>query len=622
MEYNNRERYLKNKRNDRYRSRDALQNYEYRNSRKKKAGRGAITSLFVFSTLLVAIIAVFFVLQFLNNTIGKSEESKFTDAQMKHDIYIDYSIIGMKYPLGIRGLTRQDVYDKVRGSYEWDLTISNSNPELDIFDMPKYEDVEVEESLNQYLDTTNLDAQGTSQKIEVDNPYKNITIKATKDTYKFPDFLDGQLKSQIDSIYETYLRGQSVRFEKKAATNVTSPDFKADFKFEVNENDNSIDEYLNQLAILWKTTAVKGQIEGFDKTKNEFIFGDEHKGCEIDVEAMRKRIFEEVGKGNLKANIYTILKFTDPIGETIKSKYKYVSNFETTTTNNEVRNTNIQLACDAINGLILKPNEEFSFNNIVGERTESKGYGLAQAYSQGEVVEELGGGVCQVSTTLYNAVFAAGLTTTYRRSHTFEPNYVTPGLDATVSFNGVDYRFINDSEYSIGIRTTYKNKKVKAEIFAVPKLEKDVKQYLLSKKIQELDEPPISIIESGTATKGTKGSEWQVFKVVKKGDEEIERVHDHYAKYVGHTPTAYEENTYIDKEGVLQTRTFKSTGTVRTTSPQSSTNQQRTTRAQENQTRNRTTERPSTTQTTEPIPLPVSQNANVISPAESFPTPR
>ena len=616
MEYNNKERYLKNKRNDRYRSRDALHNYEYRNSRRKKAGRGAITFLSVFAAVLVSIIVVFVAVRELSNIIVKNEESKFSDSQMKHDIYIDYSIIGMQKPLSIRGLTRQEVYSKVLGTYDWDLTISNSNPELDIFDMPKYEEVKEEESLNQYLDDKIFDINGTSQEVIVDNPYKDITIKATKETYKFPDFIEAQLKAQIDSIYEIYLRDTRTSF-KKSIVDVDNPKFEADFKFEVNENDDVIDDNLNQLAILWKTTAVKGQIEGFDKVKNEFIFGDEHKGCEIDVDALRKRIVDEVKQGNLKANIYTILKFTDPVGETIKSKYKYVSSFETTTTNNEVRNMNIQLACEAINGLILKPNEEFTFNGVVGERTESKGYGLAQAYNQGEVVEELGGGVCQVSTTLYNAVFAAGLTSTYRRSHTFEPNYVTPGLDATVSYNGVDYRFINDSDYSIGIRAGYKNRKVKVEIFAVPKLKKDEKQYLVSKKIQELDEPPISIIESGTATKGTKGSEWQVFKVIKIGDEEIERVHDHYAKYVGHTPTAYAENTYVDKDGVLQTRSFKSTGSVRTTSSSGET-QARTTRVQETQTQRRTTE----AATTEPIPLPVSQSANIISPAENFSVPR
>ena len=82
----------------------------------------------------------------------------------------------------------------------------------------------------------------------------------------------------------------------------------------------------------------------------------------------------------------------------------------------------------------MRPGEEFSFNNTIGERTEEKGFGAAAAYNNGEVVQEVGGGVCQVSTTLYNAVVRAGLKVTYRQGHTFQPTYVTPGQDATVSW--------------------------------------------------------------------------------------------------------------------------------------------------------------------------------------------
>ena len=94
---------------------------------------------------------------------------------------------------------------------------------------------------------------------------------------------------------------------------------------------------------------------------------------------------------------------------------------------------------------------------VVGERTEAKGYQAAAAYSNGEVVQEIGGGVCQVSTTLYNAVIRSGLKTTVRRSHTYEPSYVTPGQDATVSYGGPDYKFINNSNTAIGIRASYSN---------------------------------------------------------------------------------------------------------------------------------------------------------------------
>ena len=93
----------------------------------------------------------------------------------------------------------------------------------------------------------------------------------------------------------------------------------------------------------------------------------------------------------------------------VQDKYKTMSTYTTTTTSNSNRNENIRLAVAALNGMIVKPGQEFSFNNTTGARTEEKGYKPATAYLNGEVVQEPGGGVCQVSSTLYNAVVFSGL---------------------------------------------------------------------------------------------------------------------------------------------------------------------------------------------------------------------
>ena len=583
--------------NNRFRSRDAIRYYQ-KNSRKRKSGRGFVTIFIVLVSLIILIFSVFGLVRLMADKIVEKEEEGFSAEQMKHDIYIDWSLIGIEEPMSIRGLTRQEVYDKVLSSYKWDLTIKNSNPELDLFVMPEL-DKDTTPNYDEIVNDKTVDNKGTSQHVEIIDAYKDITIRPTKSVYKFPDFVEPQLKQLIDQIYDNYLHDKRTSFKKKNI-DINSKDFEADFTFAINENDPQLDNQLTQLARIWNTKAVKGQIDKFDKQKNEFTFGDDHKGYEIDVDALRLKIMQEIKLGHLDANINTILKIIDPVGESIKTKYRYVSNYETSTTDNEVRNKNIDLACKAINGKIVKPNEEFSFNTIVGERTEEKGYGYATAYNNGEVVEELGGGVCQVSSTLYNATFEAGLTTTYRRSHTFEPNYITPGLDATVSYPGVDYRFINDSDYSIGIRANYEKGKVKIEIFAVPILERGEVQYLQSKKIEEFDEPPISIIESGEASRGTKGSEWQVFKVIEKPGEAQQKIPNHYARYQGHTPTAYESNTYKDKEGVLRTRAFRTGGSSKSGSS--------------NQNGNRSTNRTTAPTTTQAVPLPAEDGSDVIVP--------
>ena len=574
MEYNSRNNRINrteyqgyNRNRNVSRSRDAINRYKM--SRRRKSNNvPKIIGLILLVMLIISGIT-YGVIKYIQH---KSEErimSDYSFAEMKQDIYLDFSVIGMKEPLAIKGLTLQDVYDKVLGSYEYQLIIKNSNPELDIFDMPKYGTEEADPDYEKYMLSKDSDILGTGQEVVVENPLADITIKAAKDNYVFPDFIEGQLKKFIDEVYDKYLYIASNEFDKKNV-DVTSENFVPDFRFEILASDEYLNDCLNQLARLWDTKAVKGQIEGFDANTNEFTFGDDHKGYVIDKDALRKKIIEEVNKGNLKTEIWTVLNIVDDDGPSVKSRYKYVAMYETWTTDNEKRNGNVELACKGLNGYIVKPGQEFSFNRVLGERTEERGYDYATAYLEGQVIEELGGGICQVSTTLYNAVFAAGLTTTYRKSHTFVPTYITPGLDATVSFNGPDYKFINNSNYSIGIKATYAKQKVKVEIFAVPMLPEGQTQNLVSTKIQDIDMPTISIINEGKANKGSEGSEWQVFKVVKKNDKEIERVFDHQTIYQGHTPTAFEEYTYVDDDGVLQTSKFVETRKEEPTTKRSS----------------------------------------------------
>ncbi len=118
---------------------------------------------------------------------------------------------------------------------------------------------------------------------------------------------------------------------------------------------------------------------------------------------------------------------------------------------NEPRTNNVRLASKAINGTILNPGDEFSYNDVVGERTEERGYKPAGAYSGGEVIEEYGGGVCQPSSTLYMAVLRADLEVTERSNHSFTVSYTPLGEDATVSWGGPDFKFRNDTDYPVKI---------------------------------------------------------------------------------------------------------------------------------------------------------------------------
>lgn len=116
------------------------------------------------------------------------------------------------------------------------------------------------------------------------------------------------------------------------------------------------------------------------------------------------------------------------------------------------RTTNLKLAAEKINGTVIMPGEVFSYNTVVGKRTIDAGYKEAKIYVNGEVVDGLGGGICQVSSTLYNAVLYANLEIVERRNHQFVPSYAGAGLDATVVYGSIDFQFKNTRNYPIKIQ--------------------------------------------------------------------------------------------------------------------------------------------------------------------------
>ena len=121
------------------------------------------------------------------------------------------------------------------------------------------------------------------------------------------------------------------------------------------------------------------------------------------------------------------------------------------------RTTNVNIASQKINNIILLPGETFSYNKVVGERTFENGFKEASVYTSSGVVNGLGGGICQVSSTLYNAVLEANLEIVERRNHRYAVSYVPLGRDATVAYGSIDFRFKNNRQYPIKISSYTKN---------------------------------------------------------------------------------------------------------------------------------------------------------------------
>lgn len=129
------------------------------------------------------------------------------------------------------------------------------------------------------------------------------------------------------------------------------------------------------------------------------------------------------------------------------------------------RMINLQIASNKINNYMLKPNEEFSFNKILGKRTEENGYKLAESIDNGKIVKTIGGGICQISSTLNIAVKMANLKILEVHKHSKNVEYTTPNYEAAVAYPSLDYRFINNRKNNIVIKSRVDEKSMKVDVY-------------------------------------------------------------------------------------------------------------------------------------------------------------
>lgn len=191
-------------------------------------------------------------------------------------------------------------------------------------------------------------------------------------------------------------------------------------------------------------------------TKNPFTVYPEVEGINFDVETAKTILQEE-------KEIYEIpLTITKP-KVTIKDigTEAFPDKLSTFTTRYDVssvdRTTNLRLACEKINEKVVLPGETFSYNKALGVRSAATGYKNAKVYSNGEVVDGIGGGICQISSTLYNSALMANLEIVERRNHQFVTSYVPAGRDATVVYGMTDFKFKNTRKYPIRIVASAQN---------------------------------------------------------------------------------------------------------------------------------------------------------------------
>lgn len=191
------------------------------------------------------------------------------------------------------------------------------------------------------------------------------------------------------------------------------------------------------------------------------------------------------------------------------------------------RTANIHIAANALDGLILKPGELFSFNRRVGPRIESAGYKEAPVIIDGELVPDIGGGVCQVSTTLYSAVLLAGLRVDARAPHSIPVAYVPLGLDAAVVYGAVDFRFQNDTPGHVLVKTWIEDDRVTVALYgdgpsyASVRLESEVVE-VVPAEVVRVSRPELGGGQQRIVRQGRDGFRVNVWRVTKSA-EGIER---------------------------------------------------------------------------------------------------
>lgn len=208
---------------------------------------------------------------------------------------------------------------------------------------------------------------------------------------------------------------------------------------------------------------------GLIRENDEFKFIEGEQGIEINVEQSAAAIADYIsGWDGSTGTIELVAQVAEPRGSKeelteIKDMLgTYNTNYNSSTQN---RCDNISMAAEMIDGTVLYPGEEFSVYEYIGPLDKSNGYKLAGAYENGQTVEAYGGGVCQVSTTLYNTVILAELEITQRSNHSMIVSYVKPSMDAAIAGDYKDLRFVNNKETPIYIEGYTSGKNVYFNIY-------------------------------------------------------------------------------------------------------------------------------------------------------------
>lgn len=333
-----------------------------------------------------------------------------------------------------------------------------------------------------------------------------------------------------------------------------------------------LDSILNSLGETYDQEAVDASLT---KTESGFQITEGQTGRVLDVAKSKEAVLNYLQSswdyGN--ASIDLVVTVEEPKGnaETL-NKVKDVLGTYTTSykSSGPSRVTNVRTGCNHINGVTLYPGEQCSVLDLITPFSVENGYELAGSYLNGQVVNSLGGGICQVSTTLYNAVLNAELQVDERSNHSMIVTYVDPSADAAISESGgKDFKFTNNKEYPIYIEgTTTSDKTITFTIYGVEDRSSDRKVEYVSEVLETNVPPAEKIIPTGDPVGYVNvqsvhvGYKARLWKVVTENGVEVSREQVNSSSYAAVPRTASVGTATADPNVAAQIQAAIATGSI------------------------------------------------------------
>lgn len=314
------------------------------------------------------------------------------------------------------------------------------------------------------VDVGNLAPDKAKEKIlteKLDEENISLTITYEDKTWAFSksDFeIDSKVHTILDELEKSHRRGTSGKALIRKIKRMGFNDEQA-VKYTLIGIEEKIDKIANEI----ETRPVCARA---NFSKSSFSILPSKTGQELD----RQKLYADIAS-SLSSDFKTIHATTHPVipefvEEDILRATKLQAEFSTKySSSSSGRKNNINLATQALNNTEILPNETFSFNDIVGRRTTEKGYKSANIIKDGAFVSGIGGGICQVSSTLYNALLHANITVDESHKHSLPVSYVKPGFDAMVSWNGADLKFKNTTQLPIYINAIANNETITFKVY-------------------------------------------------------------------------------------------------------------------------------------------------------------